>query len=67
MRESDQNIREQVEHTDGLIFPGGGLDLHYPNGTLDPYGQKMLVVYEQAKLINDNKRHFPIMAICMGF
>lgn len=64
---SDTEIRAITRRTNGLLIPGGGEDLTHKNGSWTEFTRKISIAYDEAKKINDDGKHYPIWAVCMGF
>lgn len=58
------NMTETFQKLNGLLYPGGGMDLHDPTTV---YMKAVLHLWDMAKQANDAGDFFPIWGTCLGF
>lgn len=59
-----KNILSQVQ---GVLLPGGGNDLVFPNMTISFYQKRTHEILEFAKSQNEAGVYYPVYATCLGF
>ena len=64
--DTDEHLVDLVSQINGVMYPEGGTNLIYKNGSLTEYSRKGKVVLDKIKQMNDNKIHFPVLGICLG-
>ena len=64
--DTDEHLIDLTSQINGVIYPGGGTNLTYKNGSLTEYSRKGKVVLDKIKQMNDNGIHFPVLGICLG-
>ena len=70
---SEAELREVFAQINGLLFTGGGLDLHYDqpiagsNQTSNVFVRNAQFLMNLAKEANDNGVYFPVWGNCQGF
>ena len=64
--DTDENLIKIVSQINGVIYPGGAVNLINKNGTLTEYSRKGKVVLDKIKEMNDQGIHFPVFGIWLG-
>ena len=52
--DTDANLIDFVSQINGVLYPRGGTELTYQNGTLTDFSRKGKVVLDKIKQMNDN-------------
>lgn len=50
---TDDQIRDFVRRTNGMLIPGGGEDLTHKNGSWTEFTRRIDIAYQESKILND--------------
>ncbi|XP_014287782.1 gamma-glutamyl hydrolase isoform X2 [Halyomorpha halys] len=63
LNKTEEYYRHLLRSLNGLLLPGGNTWFYRSHG----YADAGSILYDEAKKINDEGVHFPILGICLGF
>ena len=65
--DSDKDIENLLNKLNGVIIPGGGVDIQNKDGSPTDFTLKVKFIFDYAKKKTDEGIYYPIWAVCQGF